>query len=70
EAAAGSDGEPVEEARRAPVTWRSLNRPAPVRTHTAPTERTHTNAEPVEPVDPSDAEPDADDGQDTGRHND
>lgn len=44
-----SAGGPTEEATRAPVTWRSLNRPAPVRTRTEPVESTpaeqHESAE-------------------------
>ncbi|MBG6181577.1 hypothetical protein [Arthrobacter sp. CAN_A1] len=38
EAAVLPDREPTEESPRAPVTWRSLNRPAPVRTRTEPAE--------------------------------
>ncbi|MBP2217466.1 hypothetical protein [Arthrobacter sp. CAN_C5] len=69
----GAEETPGEDAPRAPVTWRSLNRPAPVRARTQPTEveqHSTTGDDAVVPAGDSATAPADDDEQDTERNHD
>ncbi|MHA7277682.1 hypothetical protein ACX80O_14350 [Arthrobacter sp. Hz1] len=80
DAAVRPDGEPTEGSPRAPVTWRSLNRPAPVRTRAEPAEpvpselheSAETDAAPSDAAPSDDTAPSSDtaDRVDTERHHD